>query len=159
MKDAGGSLYSDVPRVKPFEYKGLRVGFFHGPRSVETLFQANTLRPVVRVLLSGTWCALEIQKSDAYYRYSIKVDGRAYFSRYVLVQGDAAEMLTLQQATELKKTKGEFALAALPVGLEGLATYLDALVEHKVKKEQLLDGVENDIITRLQTAGLREIFV
>lgn len=152
MKDAGGY----VSDVTPFEYKGLRVGFFRGTRSVETLFQANTLRPIVKIALLGAWCELEIQKCEAYYRYSIKVDGRAYFSRYVLVQGDATEMLSLQQATELKKTKGEFALAALPAGLEGLTTYLDALVEHKVKKEQLLDGIENDIVARLQNAGLKK---
>ncbi len=154
MKDSGAPLYPSPTGVQAFDYKGIRVGFFPGARTPETTFQSNTLRPLVKIALEGVWCDLEISKCEAHYRYNLRHETRAYFSRFVLVQGDQCELLSRQQLAEL--TKNQFVPVALPAGLEGLATYLDAIVEHKVKKEQLLDGIETDIVTRLLNAGLKK---
>lgn len=152
MKDAGSHYEYD--RVDAFNYRGIRIGFFRGSRSPETIFQANMLRPTIKVAVAGAWCILEIHKLEAYYRYNLRVDGRAYFSRFVLVQGDQCELLTLAQVTELKTKK--FVPVVLPAGLEGLTTYLDALVEYKVNKEKQLDEIENGIVTRLRDAGMTQ---
>jgi hypothetical protein len=151
VKDAGGPLYP-TQLVDAFDYKGLRVGFCRGPRSPETIFQSNTLRPMIKIAVAGAWCDLEIHKLDSYYRYNLRVDGRAYFSRFVLVQGDQCELLTLAQVSELKAKK--FVPMVLPAGLDGLTTYLDTLVEYKVNKEKQLDAIEGDICMRLLNAGM-----
>lgn len=151
MTDARGPLYPKL-NVDAYDYKGLRIGFCREPWSPENIFLSNTFRPTLKLSIAGAWCDLEIHKLDAHYRYNLRVDGRVYFSRFVLVQSDQCELLTLAQASELKAKK--FVPIALSAGLEGLITYLDALLEYKERKEKELLEIESNIGMRLRHAGM-----
>lgn len=138
-----------------YVYKGVRVGLCKAPRTPEGIFQRHGSRSTLRVCVIDHWCGVEIKRHDATYSYALRSDNRAYFPRYVLVQGDQCELLNFEATQLLRDAKDSFVSTTLPDGLVGFPTYLDALAEHIMSKDTQLHAVEDSMHSSLLAAGFK----
>lgn len=140
--------------TQPYDYDNLFVRLVMTARTPEATFTPSDIRPQLQVQIAEDWLPVEIARVGDTYRYNLRNGARVHFSRHVLVQGDAAEMLTLDQVVVQRKQHGLGCVVALPEGIQGLPIYLKALSEYLVNKEAARDDIESSIRARLREAGV-----